>query len=204
MISVSDVLIDESEEPGSSYLNLVVVKIRTALRDELEKNEWKIVISADDQRIIVERLLGVHCESLHVLCAGAGEFAPSEIDRISYSDLINEDDPDFISKEDLFGALASIEQSATPEPPDDEPEMDNENNKILPIKNTLLECEEKLEIKERPYSCRTCGKAFRRKRTLEAHIAKKHSNAGENRSLLCNACGVSFKSKKLLRQVRFI
>ena len=187
MISESDILIPEREE-RESYLNLVVVKIRTALRDELEKNEWKIEI-ADDQRIIVERLLDVH-ESL--LSTGA-EFAPSEIDGISYSDLINADDPD------LFGALSAIDHE-TPELlaahlVEHETLIEDKKRQTETIKS--IECEEKLD-EDRPFVCRTCVRAFRRKKTLEAHISKKHSDP-DNR-LLCNTCGVSFKTKKLLRQ----
>ena len=104
-----DLIVPEDEEEGS-YLNLVLIKIRVALKEELEKNEWKIEI-ADDQRIVVERLLDVADTSFEA----AADFDASEMDGIDYSDLIPDDDSVCISKDDLFGALPNLDADASPE-----------------------------------------------------------------------------------------
>ena len=49
----------------------------------------------------------------------------------------------------------------------------------------------------RPYSCQTCGKAFKQKQSLEKHVKAVHDDV---RDFKCERCGKAFHSKSNLQE----
>ena len=55
--------------------------------------------------------------------------------------------------------------------------------------------------RKKDFICKTCGKAFTRKQTLESHVSTKHGKREEKeKDFMCSLCGKAFHSKRGLQK----